>query len=80
MGWKCRDLKCVWLISSRCWSKLYKLRMLLVRLKNELSRHLYLCQHYLQLTIDIVDIIIDRIMNELVLQFSIDLSLPETSP
>ena len=52
--------------------------MLLVRLKNELSHHLYLCQHYLQLTIDIVDIIIDRIMNELVLQFSIDLSLPKT--
>ena len=52
--------------------------MLLVRLKNELSYHLYLCQHYLQLTIDIVDIIIDRIMNELVLQFSIDLSLPKT--
>ncbi len=38
--------------------------MLLVRLKNELSHHLYLCQHYLQLNIDIVDIIIDRIMNE----------------
>ena len=35
--------------------------MLLVRLKNELSHHLYLCQHYLQLIIDIVAIIIDRI-------------------
>ena len=32
-----------------------------MRLKNELSHHLYLCQHYLELIIDIDIIIIDRI-------------------